>query len=72
MHHQTRPHGAHQPELDKRNTKIIRVSVDAVGDHSRCASDIKETQGFAPNYRISLGRARTPLLVPQIGLMFLP
>src|ERR1700739_2680808 len=31
---------------------IIGLSVDAVGDHSRWANDIKETQGFAPNYPI--------------------
>jgi alkyl hydroperoxide reductase subunit AhpC len=41
-----------QPEFDKRNTKIIGLSVDAVGDHSRWANDIRETQGFAPNYPI--------------------
>ncbi len=41
-----------QPEFAKRNTKIIGLSVDAVGDHSRWANDIKETQGFAPNYPI--------------------
>jgi alkyl hydroperoxide reductase subunit AhpC len=39
-----------KPEFDKRNTKIIGLSVDAVDDHSRWANDIKETQGFAPNY----------------------
>src|SRR5229473_8508623 len=33
-----------QPEFDKRNTKIIGLSVDAVGDHSRWANDIKETK----------------------------
>src|SRR6201982_76530 len=41
-----------QPEFAKRNTKIIGLSVDAVGDHSRWANDIKETQGFGPNYPI--------------------
>jgi thioredoxin-dependent peroxiredoxin len=41
-----------KPEFDKRNTKIIGLSVDAVGDHGRWANDIKETQGFAPNYPI--------------------
>ena len=39
-----------KPEFDKRNTKIIGLSVDPVGDHSRWANDIKETQGHAPNY----------------------
>ena len=39
-----------KPEFDRRNVKIIGLSVDAVDNHSRWASDIKETQGFAPNY----------------------
>jgi thioredoxin-dependent peroxiredoxin len=37
-------------EFDRRNTKIIGLSVDAVDDHAKWADDIKETQGFAPNY----------------------
>jgi thioredoxin-dependent peroxiredoxin len=41
-----------KPEFDKRNVKIIGLSVDAVQDHGRWANDIKETQGFAPNYPI--------------------
>jgi len=41
-----------KPEFDQRNTKIIGLSVDPVADHSRWASDIKETQGFAPNYPV--------------------
>src|ERR1700741_1100598 len=41
-----------QPEFDKRHTKIIGLSVDAVNDHGRWANDIKETQGHAPNYPI--------------------
>jgi alkyl hydroperoxide reductase subunit AhpC len=39
-----------KPEFDKRSTKIIGLSVDPVQDHSKWAADIKETQGFAPNY----------------------
>ena len=39
-----------KPEFDKRNTKIIGLSVDPVDNHKRWASDIKETQGHAPNY----------------------
>jgi alkyl hydroperoxide reductase subunit AhpC len=39
-----------KPEFDKRNTKIIGLSVDPVADHARWSNDIKETQGFAPNY----------------------
>ena len=41
-----------KPEFDKRNVKIIGLSVDAVNDHGRWANDIKETQGVAPNYPI--------------------
>jgi thioredoxin-dependent peroxiredoxin len=37
-------------EFDKRNTKILAVSVDSVEDHQGWASDIAETQGAAPNY----------------------
>jgi len=39
-----------KPEFDKRNTKIIGISVDPVDDHKRWATDIKEVVGFAPNY----------------------
>src|SRR5262249_44398862 len=39
-----------KPEFDKRNVKIIGLSVDPVDRHSTWANDIKETQGFAPNY----------------------
>jgi alkyl hydroperoxide reductase subunit AhpC len=39
-----------KPEFDKRNVKIVGLSVDPVDNHSRWANDIKETQGFAPNY----------------------
>jgi alkyl hydroperoxide reductase subunit AhpC len=39
-----------KPEFDKRNVKIIGLSVDPVDNHAKWAQDIKETQGFAPNY----------------------
>ena len=39
-----------KPEFDKRNTRIIGLSVDPVNDHERWAKDIEETQGTAPNY----------------------
>jgi alkyl hydroperoxide reductase subunit AhpC len=39
-----------KPEFDKRNVKIIGLSVDPVDRHSQWSNDIKETQGFAPNY----------------------
>ena len=39
-----------KPEFDKRNCKIIGLSVDPVGSHSRWVKDIEETQGYAVNY----------------------
>ncbi len=39
-----------KPEFDRRNTKIIGLSVDPVESHARWANDIMETQGHAPNY----------------------
>ena len=39
-----------KPEFDRRNVKIIGLSVDAADDHERWAKDIEETQGTAPNY----------------------
>jgi alkyl hydroperoxide reductase subunit AhpC len=39
-----------KPDFEKRNVKIIGISVDPVDDHKRWANDIKETQGHAPNY----------------------
>jgi alkyl hydroperoxide reductase subunit AhpC len=39
-----------KPEFDRRNTKIVGLSVDPVSDHIRWVQDIKETQGHAPNY----------------------
>src|SRR5262245_31747171 len=39
-----------KPEFDKRNTKIIGVSVDGVSDHEKWSKDIQETQGHAVNY----------------------
>jgi len=41
-----------QPEFARRNVKIIGLSVDDVKDHSRWTADIKETQGYAPDYPI--------------------
>src|SRR5256714_7164088 len=41
-----------KPEFDKRNVKVIGLSVDSTGDHEGWAKDIKETQGTAPNYPI--------------------
>jgi alkyl hydroperoxide reductase subunit AhpC len=39
-----------KPEFDKRGVKIIGLSVDPLEKHAGWAADIKETQGFAPNY----------------------
>ena len=39
-----------KPEFDKRNVKLIGLSVDPVTNHAKWAEDIKETQGIAPNY----------------------
>ena len=39
-----------KPEFDKRGVKIIGLSVDPVDAHAKWANDIKETQGYAPNY----------------------
>ena len=39
-----------KPEFDKRSVKIIGLSVDPVDNHAKWAADIKETQGFGPNY----------------------
>ena len=39
-----------KPEFDKRNVKIIGLSVDPVDRHGKWAEDIRETQGTAPNF----------------------
>ncbi len=39
-----------KPEFDKRNVKIIGLSVDPVANHAKWADDIKETQGTAVNF----------------------
>jgi thioredoxin-dependent peroxiredoxin len=39
-----------KPQFDKRNTKIIGLSIDPVADHGRWVKDIEETQGAAVNY----------------------
>jgi thioredoxin-dependent peroxiredoxin len=39
-----------KPEFDRRNVKIIGLSVDPIDKHSQWAKDIEETQGYAPNY----------------------
>lgn len=39
-----------KPEFDRRNCKIIGLSIDPVSDHTRWVKDIEETQGHAVNY----------------------
>jgi alkyl hydroperoxide reductase subunit AhpC len=39
-----------QPEFERRNVKVIGLSVDPVDAHARWSKDIEETQGHAPNY----------------------
>jgi len=41
-----------KPEFDRRNVKIIGLSVDRTDKHEQWARDIEETQGHAPNYPI--------------------
>jgi alkyl hydroperoxide reductase subunit AhpC len=41
-----------KPEFERRNVKIIGLSVDPTGQHEKWANDIAETQGHAPNYPI--------------------
>jgi alkyl hydroperoxide reductase subunit AhpC len=41
-----------KPEFDRRNVKIIGLSVDGARDHEAWARDIEETQGTRPNYPI--------------------
>jgi len=39
-----------KPEFDKRGVKLLGLSVDPVDRHEKWGADIKETQGYAPNY----------------------
>jgi thioredoxin-dependent peroxiredoxin len=39
-----------KPDFDRRDVKIIGLSVDPVGNHERWAQDIQSSQGTAPNY----------------------
>ena len=41
-----------QPEFDRRNVKVIGLSVDSTDNHEGWANDIEETQGARPNYPI--------------------
>jgi len=48
-----------KPEFDKRNVKVIGLSIDPVDSHRGWAADIKETQGYAPNFPIPTPSARS-------------
>ena len=39
-----------KPEFEKRNCKVIGLSIDSVDDHDAWLKDIEETQGYAVNY----------------------
>jgi alkyl hydroperoxide reductase subunit AhpC len=41
-----------KPEFDRRDVKVIGLSVDSTADHEGWVKDIEETQGHAPNYPI--------------------
>jgi thioredoxin-dependent peroxiredoxin len=41
-----------KPEFDRRNVKVIGLSVDPMENHAKWVADIEETQGFAPNFPI--------------------
>jgi alkyl hydroperoxide reductase subunit AhpC len=41
-----------KPEFDRRDVKLIGISVDPMDKHEKWAQDIEETQGYAPNYPI--------------------
>jgi alkyl hydroperoxide reductase subunit AhpC len=48
-----------KPEFDKRNVKIIGLSVDSAENHEGWSKDIEETQGTAPNYPLISDPDRT-------------
>lgn len=56
-----------KPEFDKRNCKVIGLSVDAVDNHSAWADDIEETQGSAVNFPMI---GDTDLVVSKLYNMF--
>jgi alkyl hydroperoxide reductase subunit AhpC len=48
-----------KPEWDKRNVKVIGLSVDSAGSHAGWAADIEETQGHALNFPLIADADRT-------------
>jgi thioredoxin-dependent peroxiredoxin len=57
------------PEFQKRNCKVIGLSVDPVTDHEKWSKDIEETQGHAVKYPLigdpSLSIAKTYDMLPE-------
>lgn len=56
-----------KPEFDKRNVKVIGLSIDPVDNHAGWAQDIEETQGTAVNFPMI---ADTDLKVSLLYNMF--
>jgi len=56
-----------QPEFDKRNTKIIGLSIDPLSDHQKWLKDVEEVSGSAINYPVI---ADTDLNVAKLYNMF--
>jgi alkyl hydroperoxide reductase subunit AhpC len=48
-----------RPDWEKRNVKVIGLSVDPAGNHAAWAADIKETQGHALNFPLIADADRT-------------
>ncbi len=48
-----------KPEFDKRNVKVIGLSVDSLADHFGWAKDIEETQGCALNFPLIADESKT-------------
>ncbi len=48
-----------KPEFDKRNVKVLGLSVDSADSHKKWSADIAETQGHAPNYPVIADPDRT-------------
>jgi len=48
-----------KPEFDRRNVKVIGLSVDPLDAHAKWSQDIAETQGYAPNFPLIADQDRT-------------
>jgi alkyl hydroperoxide reductase subunit AhpC len=56
-----------QSEFEKRNTKIIALSIDSIGDHENWLKDVENVGGSAVNYPVI---ADTDLTVSKLYNMF--